>query len=224
MKIPPMKKLGIPALILMISIPGFYFYQQSQQNGAGGGEEFISEEGEPAFAAEQNEFENDGRSAKPTAGTAKPVVVKVDVKGAVKMPGVYTATAGERVIDLIAKAGNFSVNADKDKVNLAQLVEDQMVIYVPQVGEEIEAAALTTPQAGTGGPGATEGGAGEKVNLNTAEAADLETLPGIGPSKSSAILEYREKNGPFNKIEDMKNITGIGDKTFEKLKDSISVN
>lgn len=129
------------------------------------------------------------------------------------------------MIDLISKAGSFTDKADKDKVNFAQLVEDQMVIYVPKIGEEgIElpgnASAASSGTAATGG--ASESSRGQ-VNLNTATKEDLETLSGIGASKATAILEYRDTIGKFKQIDELKNVSGIGDKTFEKLKDSISV-
>ncbi|MDQ0218235.1 hypothetical protein ELQ35_00605 [Peribacillus cavernae] len=222
MKISQKKKLVLLPLILILSIAGYYFYQQSLDNGKNESDKYFDEEGPAAYAAEENDFEAKGETAQET--TKKPLVVKVDIKGAVKMPGVFTAKEGDRVIDLITRAGNFTANADKDKVNLAQLVEDQMVIYVPEVGEETGMPIAEIPAAGAAVTNGSASGAGEKVNLNTAVQADLETLPGIGPSKATAILEYREKSGPFKTIEDMKNITGIGDKTFEKLKDSISVN
>ncbi|AZV44464.1 helix-hairpin-helix domain-containing protein [Peribacillus asahii] len=155
----------------------------------------------------------------------EPVVIKVDVKGAVQSPGVFIAEPGDRVIDVIEAAGNFKKDADLDKVNLAQLVEDQMVIYVPAIGEEDIGLPESIDVIGGGaktvsGNGGTDG---DKVNLNTATKEELETLSGIGPAKSTAIIEYREKTGKFEQIEDLKNISGIGDKTFEKLQDSITV-
>lgn len=150
-----------------------------------------------------------------------PPVIKVDVKGAVRSPGVYIAAEGDRVIDLIETAGSFKKNADSDKVNLAQLVEDQMVIYVPKVGEETEGAIAEMDTEGVGGTAA--GSDSNKVNLNTATQSELETLSGIGPAKAMAIIEYRESIGKFAKIEDLKNIAGIGEKTFEKLQNSITV-
>ncbi|RFU65778.1 helix-hairpin-helix domain-containing protein [Peribacillus glennii] len=219
MNTPRDKKLGVLFLILVISIAGYYFYQQSPQVTEKG---VLSVEGEPGFTAGETGFE-DGSKISGTPGEPKePQIMKVDVKGEVKTPGVFVAKHGDRVIDVIAQAGNFTGKADKDQVNLAQLVEDQMVIYVPEIGEAPGSSAASM-QAKISGSAANGGSAGVKVNINTAEAAELETLSGIGPSKSSAIIEYREKNGPFQKIEDLKNITGIGDKTFEKLMDSISV-
>ncbi|MBA9025504.1 helix-hairpin-helix domain-containing protein [Peribacillus huizhouensis] len=145
----------------------------------------------------------------------KVAIIKVDVKGAVNRPGVYIAEAGDRVIDLIADAGDFAKEADKDQVNLAQVVEDQMVILVPRVGDESVETIGSVSSSGSSSDG--------KINLNTATQAELETLTGVGPSKALSIIDYREKNGKFHSVEDLKKISGIGDKTFEKLKDSIKV-
>ncbi|MEK5173373.1 MULTISPECIES: helix-hairpin-helix domain-containing protein [Heyndrickxia] len=140
----------------------------------------------------------------------------VDLKGEIVNPGIYEANNGERVQDLITKAGGFSKNADKLKVNLAQKVKDEMVIYVPKIGEEINVSLF---DEGVGTINNSEG----KVNINSANKDQLQTIPGIGPSKADAIIEYREQKGEFKKIEDIKNVTGIGEKTYEKLKDSISI-
>ncbi|AOH55781.1 hypothetical protein ABE28_015575 [Peribacillus muralis] len=145
------------------------------------------------------------------------LVIKVDVKGAVKQPGIFTAQAGDRVIDMISAAGSFTEKADKDKVNFAQLVEDQMVIYVPEIGEEEK--GILEPNNTSPSGGVTAG----QVNLNKATQEELETLTGIGPSKATAILEYRESVGKFKQIDELKKVTGIGEKTFERLQDSISV-
>lgn len=150
---------------------------------------------------------------------AAEVVMKVivDVKGAVRKPGVYEAESDERVIDMINKAGGLTETADEAKINFAIRVEDEMVIYVPEVGEEMEQVEGTVTAAGS-----TEQADG-KININTADESQLQTLPGIGPAKAAAIIEFRDKSGPFKAIEDLKMISGIGEKSFEKLQDSIKV-
>lgn len=152
----------------------------------------------------------------------QPIIIKVDLKGAVQKPGVYTAQEGERVIDLINRAGGFLDDADQTKINLSQKVADEMVIYVPKVGEDSnvmeQVASFFQPQQ-SGNEASSDG----KVNINQADSTLLQTLPGIGPSKAEAIIEYRETNGPFKMIDDIMNISGIGEKTFEKLKNSITV-
>jgi competence protein ComEA len=141
----------------------------------------------------------------------------VDVKGQVMKPGVYQANQGERIIDVIGRAGGLTELADASQVNFAEHVQDAMVIYIPAKGEEGPLA---------GGVGSTHGGSSNssgKINLNKADENELQNLPGIGPAKAAAIIEYRETTGSFKVIEDLKNISGIGDKTFEKLKELIDV-
>ncbi|MEW9049557.1 MAG: helix-hairpin-helix domain-containing protein [Neobacillus sp.] len=143
----------------------------------------------------------------------------VDVKGQVMKPGVYQANQGERIIDVISRAGGLTELADESQVNFAEHVQDAMVIYIPAQGEE-------GPGPLAGSSGSTHIGSNhssDKINLNKADENELQNLPGIGPAKAAAIIEYRETIGAFKAIEDLKNISGIGDKTFEKLKDLIDV-
>lgn len=208
------KKMIMAIVAIIIAISGYYFFVQAEKKPA---------EKDPLFAEMGQQAKE---LTKEEVAKSEPAIIKVDVKGAVRTPGVFIAKPGDRVIDLIAAAGDFTKDADADKVNLAQLVEDQMVIYVPRAGEEaVELADAAS--ASTGGTVATTSttgsSSGNQVNLNTATQAELETLPGIGPSKAIAIIEYRETTGKFQQIEDLKNISGIGDKTFEKLQDSITV-
>lgn len=165
-----------------------------------------------AYLEESGQKEDEDEDQKNSAD----IKIIVDLKGEIINPGIYEANDGERVQDLITKAGGFSKNADKLKVNLAQKVKDEMVIYVPKIGEEINVSLFDEAVSTTNN---SEG----KVNINSANKDQLQTIPGIGPSKADAIIEYREQKGEFKKIEDIKNVTGIGEKTYEKLKDSISI-
>ena len=144
----------------------------------------------------------------------------IDVKGAVVKPGVYEAQSGDRVIDIIHLAGGLLENADQNQINFAMKVEDEMVLYLPVIGEENQNSEGAAPNFGSFAASSPDNG---KVNLNTASESQLQTLTGIGPSKATAIIEYRDTNGPFKEIEQLKEISGIGDKTFEKLKDDITV-
>ena len=146
--------------------------------------------------------------------------VKVDVKGSVQKPGVYEFTMGDRVTDVINKAGGLQDEADSGQVNMAQLVEDEMVIYIPKKGEIVESSMKTGPQNNETGGGSDTN---EKININKATSEELQELPGIGPSKADAIVQKREELGSFQTIEDLKEVTGIGEKTFEKLRESITV-
>lgn len=138
----------------------------------------------------------------------------VDVKGQVKFPGVYEVEEHLRVHDVIQLAGGFLEMANETAINLAQKISDEMVIYVPHLDEEIN---NTSTDAWS--PSQDE----KKVSLNQATAGELETLPGIGPSKAAAIIKYREEVGTFKSIDELTNVSGIGEKTLEKLRDSLDL-
>ncbi|GLO66639.1 helix-hairpin-helix domain-containing protein [Oceanobacillus kimchii] len=135
----------------------------------------------------------------------------VDVKGAVQNPGVYTVKQNDRIHDVIELAGGFSVDADQSQVNLAQLVQDEMIIAVPKQGDQDTNISADMDKAN------------EKIRINYASVQEIEQLPGIGPSKAEAIFQYREENGLFRELEDLLNISGIGEKTVESLKDYIQI-
>lgn len=150
---------------------------------------------------------------KTEVGTTQETVIFVDIKGAVKNPGVYQMKSGDRVKDALDAAGGLTGEADSQKVNLAQRVEDQMVIVVPKVGEE----ATEIPAGGTSKEAAKDG----KVNINTATVEELKTLKGVGEKKAEAIIEYRKKNGSFKTKEDLMKVRGIGKKLFESFQERI---
>lgn len=151
--------------------------------------------------------------------TKEPLRVLVDVKGAVKYPGVYELTDEDRVVDAITLAGGYADGANPSLINHAQKLQDEMVVYIPMHGEETEIAI----QSFTGAGDSSSGSEGAKVNINTADEAQLTTLPGIGPAKAKAILSHREEQGKFQTIEGLKEVSGIGDKTFEQLEDLIDI-
>ena len=150
---------------------------------------------------------------KTEVSTTQEAVIFVDIKGAVKNPGVYQMKSGDRVKDALEAAGGLTDEADSQKVNLAQRVEDQMVIVVPKVGEEV-----TEIPAGAMSKEAAKDG---KVNINTATVEELKTLKGVGEKKAEAIIEYRKKNGSFKTKEDLMKVRGIGKKLFESFQERI---
>ncbi|MGG1960209.1 helix-hairpin-helix domain-containing protein [Bacillus pumilus] len=141
----------------------------------------------------------------------------VEVKGAVKKPGVYTFQSDARVEEAIRRAGGFTSKADTIEINQAAKLEDSMMIYVRKQGE----VERQTQTAGAGAPSGNEKGQG--VNVNQADAAELQTINGIGPAKAEAIITYREEHGEFQQIEDLRNISGFGEKTIERLKNELTV-
>ena len=150
---------------------------------------------------------------KTEVSTTQEAVIFVDIKGAVKNPGVYQMKSGDRVKDALDAAGGLTGEADSQKVNLAQRVEDQMVIVVPKVGAE----ATEIPAGAMSKEASKEG----KVNINTATVEELKTLKGVGEKKAEAIIEYRKKNGSFKTKEDLMKVRGIGKKLFESFQERI---
>lgn len=146
-------------------------------------------------------------------------VILVHVLGAVTNPGLYRLSGDARVVDAIAAAGGLSATADPAGVNLARVVSDGEQLVVPAVGE-VPAAAEAA--AGTGGASAS-GPAGGIVNLNTATVADLDTLPRIGPALAQRILDWRTAHGRFSSVDDLRQVSGIGDKTFDGLQALVRV-
>lgn len=145
-------------------------------------------------------------------------VIYVDVKGEVHHPGVYQMKAENRVKDLIEAAGGFTPLADDQKLNLAQLLEDQMVIVVPKKGEEVNSELAQAPTSQK-----KEVGKEGKVNINTATVEELKTLKGIGEKKAEAIIEYRKKNGSFKNKEELMKVRGIGKKLYESFQERVIV-
>ena len=145
-------------------------------------------------------------------------VIYVDVKGEVHHPGVYQMKAENRVKDLIEAAGGFTPLADNQKLNLAQLLEDQMVIVVPKKGEEVNSELAQAPTSQK-----KEVGKEGKVNINTATVEELKTLKGIGEKKAEAIIEYRKKNGSFKNKEELMKVRGIGKKLYESFQERVIV-
>ena len=150
--------------------------------------------------------------------TTVSTVIYVDVKGEVHHPGVYQMKAENRVKDLIEAAGGFTPLADDHKLNLSQLLEDQMVIVVPKKGEEVNSELAQAPTSQK-----KEVGKEGKVNINTATVEELKTLKGIGEKKAEAIIEYRKQNGSFKNKEELMKVRGIGKKLYESFQERVIV-
>lgn len=144
-------------------------------------------------------------------------LITVDVKGAVKSPGIYDLPVGSRVHDAVQKAGGLTEEADSKSLNLAQKVSDEALVYVPTKGEEAasqqQAASGTTPSTSKE----------KKVNLNKASLEELKQVKGLGGKRAQDIIDHREENGKFKSVDELKKVSGIGAKTIEKLKDYVTV-
>ena len=143
-------------------------------------------------------------------------LITVDVKGAVKAPGIYDLPVGSRVNDAVQKAGGLTEQADSKSLNLAQKVSDEALVYVPTKGEE-----SASQQAGSGAPSSTS--KEKKVNLNKASLEELKQVKGLGGKRAQDIIDHRETNGKFKSVDELKKVSGIGAKTIEKLKDYVTV-
>ncbi|NMC53271.1 MAG: ComEA family DNA-binding protein [Chloroflexi bacterium] len=139
--------------------------------------------------------------------TAEPVWVHIS--GAVTNPGVYALSSPSRLQDAIQAAGGLSQQADETKINLASFISDGQKIVIPRQGETIETR--------------TEESGSAQININTASFEEIEALPGIGPQKASDILKYRETHGPFQSIDDLLKVNGIGEKTLQQIRPYITL-
>jgi competence protein ComEA len=144
---------------------------------------------------------------------AKPKEVVVYVSGAVKQPGVIKLPSESRVIDALNRMGGPLSSADLNGINLAALLVDGQQIHIPNQGDGISGNVMTVGSKIPAG----------KVNINTADAAVLDTLPGVGPAMAQKIIDYRKNNGPFRMLEDIKNVPGIGESKYLNLKDKITL-
>lgn len=151
--------------------------------------------------------------------------IAVDIKGAVKKPGVYELEASDRVYDAIIAAGGYKDNANSKAINHAAHVQDEMVIYVPKKGEKIDSLQVSTTTGSSASASSSSSQTADTpvVNINTADEAELQTISGIGPAKAKAIIQYRLDNGPFQTVDDLTKVSGFGEKTLERLRSSITV-
>lgn len=208
-------------VISLLVVLGIFYYQKNNKK----------EEDKEVVEVEENEIKVKEKDKEKT----KEIEFKVDIKGAINIPGIYTMNQNSRVIDVINKAGGLTENADTSVINLSKKIIDEMVIIVytkeqvlnfTKVKEEEKIiqdkcnqidenslknnACITTDKITN------------KISINNASKEELMTLQGIGESKANDIIKYREENGLFNQIEDIKNVPGIGDNLFAQIKEDIT--
>ena len=141
-------------------------------------------------------------------------LITVDVKGAVKSPGIYDLPVGSRINDAVQKAGGLTDNADSKSINLAQRISDEALVYVPTKEE------ATSQEAHSNASNTKEN---KKVNLNKASLEELKQVKGLGGKRAQDIIDHRESNGKFKSVDELKKVSGIGAKTIEKLKEYVTV-
>lgn len=198
-------KVLISLLLIVLSIAGgVYFYGKEK------GKEKISIKG---IATEADSIPSGTARDSPFPDTETPAAfISAYICGKVKEPGVYEIEKGSRVNDLLAAAGGFAEGASETGVNLARVVEDGEMIYIPDVSETVNVT--------DGSDGSEYAGL---ININTADKERLMSLPGIGETKAAAIIQYRNKNGSFTNIEEIKKVSGIGENIFSEIEALITV-
>jgi competence protein ComEA len=157
----------------------------------------------------------------PSTPSPTPSRVRVYVSGAVVAPDVYELPLGALVRDALLAAGGGTADAELSQINLAQEVKDQSQVNVP-ARRQVMPALPTSPASAPSSPAASDGSSGP-IDLNTADLAELQTLPGVGPTLAQRIVDFRTQNGPFASVEGLREVKGIGPATFEKLKDYVRV-
>lgn len=141
--------------------------------------------------------------------------IVVEIKGQVNNPNIYYLKEDSIIDDLIVAAGGLKENANTSKINRAEQLQDHQSIYIPSNEETQNSIEETVSEVNNQSDS-------NLININSASVSELDDLPGIGPSKAQAIITYREENGPFKSIEEIKNVSGIGQSSFEKIKDLIT--
>jgi competence protein ComEA len=214
------------ALIVAALVVGWALWRwwPTPGNAAGGAEMPPVEVASAGESRVETPSASDSASAATTPAVSR---VVVHVAGRVRHPGVYELAAGSRVVTAIEAAGGALGSAQVDALNLARVVADGEQILVPSKDEvhkgSFSGGAGGGPSTSGAASGDSAGGGGAAVNINTADASALDTLPGVGPSTAQKIIAEREANGPFAKIEDLGRVSGIGPKRLEQLKGLVSV-
>ena len=198
--------------IAIIALAGFGYYKSSSDNLNSNQIQSIVDTKQTENINNQSEAEkreNEDNSSK-----------MCQIDGCVNRPGVYSFKKDDRIKDIVDLAGGFTKEADTKSVNLAMKLKDEMKIFIPSKNEisKLQNHNTENSQIVT----LKDNNSTNLVNINTADSNKLQTLPGIGPSKAKKIIEFREKN-QFKKIEELKNVDGIGEKTFESLKSLITI-
>ncbi len=188
------KKIAVTALVVVAAL--VFFAPKGEK------EEIVVEQSGESAQEEQQQQEEPAKNQ-----------IIVDIGGAVKTPGVYEIKEGARLFEVIQEAGGLLPDADTTTINQAEVLYDGQKIVIPQESE--------IQESGTGGPIVKP--ADGRININTADSTQLQEIPGVGPATAEKIIDYRDTNGRFTSVEELKNVSGIGEKTFEKMKDKVSV-
>lgn len=197
--------IGIIALLLIFLVCMYV---------SGGIDELNSNSIDDIFVEESSEVSTENSNEKQELLNEQNKIV-VEIKGEVKNPNIYYLNEDSIIDDLIVAAGGLRENANTSQINRAEQLQNHQSIYIPS-NEEIQNSAEEVVNK------VNNQNNSNLININTASVSELDALPGVGPSKAQAIITYREENGPFKSIEEIKNVSGIGESSFEKIKDLIT--
>lgn len=207
-----LKNCILVVLGLFCIVTSFYLYGQNKSK------VFKDEYMKNIFVEEEGKTNNLDEESLQTSGnnvaTPNKNKLLVEIKGEVKKPDVYEVDEGSIIRDLINIAGGLTEKANINKINRAEKLKDNQLIVIPD-NESVDSSSITNIENNDSEDGI--------ININSASLSDLQKINGIGEVKAQSIIDYREKSGGFKSIEDIKNVEGIGDKTFEKIKDKISI-
>lgn len=193
--------IGILAIIIIIYLSILYF--------SGKGEKELVKNNTESIYVEEDDEE-----------TSKDVIVNnkkklvVEIKGQVNNPNIYYLDDGSIINDLINEAGGLTNNASINNINRAELLTDHICVFIPSTDEKSNNETISN---------STNSLKSDKININTATAEELDKLPGVGPAKAEDIISYRESNGKFKNVDELKNVKGIGESSFEKMKEKITI-
>ncbi len=205
-------------IIFMVSVIVYYIYSTLNKYDFSNTSENVDE----------NFIFNDISDEDPTDDISENTQILVHISGCVKNNTVVTLPEGSRINNAIEAAGGLTADADLTNINLAYILEDGEKIYIPKKGEKPSEDSSTYSEDTVGTDTSVYSSSSSsnkisKININKATQAELETIPGIGPSTALKIINYRKENGKFTSIEDIKNVSGIGDAKYEKMKEYITV-
>ena len=232
------KKIIISVILLIILAIGFVIYilagnsndysTLDLENDAlvDSGKNVENEQENSMQSADNTNVTDDGNDIDNTNQVTEEVVeIAVHITGEVKKQGLIYLKEGSRVADAIEKAGGETENADLSQIDLAYVLQDGQKIYVPNKNEKISQYITGNSGNNDTEENNTSNSSKEdsKVNINTANQSELDSLPGIGPSIAQKIIDYREENGNFKTIEELQNVKGIGDAKYEEIKDRVTV-
>lgn len=198
----------IVGVVLALTILGIFYWNEKVPDLP------RKEEGLPEWV--EGSKEKDGSEKKNTEKVDEDEII-VDVKGAVKKPGIYKLSSKNRVSDAVASAGGFTEEAERKGINLAKKLQDEAEVYVPLRGEADTNHLLENTE------NTNKTAKKAKININTADLTELQQLSGVGAKKAQDILDYRSENGSFQTVEELTKVSGFGPKTLEKLKEAITV-